>query len=117
MISTKMPEDFIKGIKDAFENGHHLTARQLAFEGVEHYPEHELLLKYAYILAPAMIIEGNPSPEDRKLYREWLKHNHFKYRNRWVAIRKGEFVGDALREEELKEQLGDLDKVIMISIG
>ena len=111
------PKDFIQAIKNALEVGEYPKAQQLAFEAVEHYPEHEEVLKYAYVLAPAMIIEGNPTPEDRNLYRGWLKHNHFKYRQRWVALRKGQFMSDASRSDELKERVGDTKGVVMISIG
>ncbi len=50
------PEDFIQAIKNDGEQGDFLTAQKLAFQAVEHYPEDEEVLKYAYILAPAMII-------------------------------------------------------------
>jgi hypothetical protein len=50
------PEDFIQAIKNDGEQGDFLTAQKLAFKSVEHYPEDEEVLKYAYILAPAMII-------------------------------------------------------------
>lgn len=64
-----------------------------------------------------MIIQGNPSPEDRNLYEEWLKNNHFKYRNRWSARRKGQLLADAGRSNELKKRVGDTEGVVMISIG
>lgn len=42
------PEDFIQAIDSAFEQGEYPKAQQLAFQAVEHYPEHEEILKYLF---------------------------------------------------------------------
>ncbi len=112
-----LPENFIKMIREALEEGDYQKARQLAFQAVEKYPEEEQVLKYAYLLAPPMVILGNPPPEDRHLYREWLKTNHFKYRKRWVALWKGQFLAEAEGSDDLKEQVGKSENIVMVSIG
>jgi hypothetical protein len=113
----KSPKEFIQAMRTALEGGDFKTAQQLAFQGVEHYPDHEELKKFAYLLAPAMVILGNPSPEERSMYRAWLRSNHLKYRGRWVALSKGQLIADARNSDELKEQVGDTKGLVMISIG
>lgn len=104
-------------MRTALQDGDLKTAHQLAFQAVEHYPDHEEIKKFAYLLAPPMVILGNPSPEERIMYRAWLRSNHLKYRGRWVALSNGQLIADARNSDELKDQVGDTKGLVMISIS
>ena len=116
-MNYKSPEEFISAIDTALVIGDFNLARQLAFQAVEHYPEREKIKKYAYILAPPMVIVGKPSPETRKMDREWLRENHFKYRNRWVALHQGKLIAEAPERTELAYLVREKEDVVIISIG
>ena len=104
------PEDFISAIKEDFARGGLHIARRLAFRGVEVYPDHEILKKYAHILAPPVVKVVPSSPEERQSLRadrEWFDKNRLKYLGRWVALRSGELLADAASFDELIAQVGD----------
>ena len=115
---TGSPDDFIQAIQAALgDRADFKTAQQLSFQAVEHYPDHEEILTCAYLLAPPMVIKGNPVAEDRPFYQDWLRKNHFKYRHRWVALYQGELVAEAPKQAELAELVQGKDNLVMISIG
>lgn len=111
------PEEFISALDRVLNRSDFNAARELSFRAVERYPDSAEIKKYAYILAPPMILQGEEQSKDAKIYQEWLRENHFKYRNRWVALRQCELVADAKTEKELKELIGDRQGILMISIG
>ncbi len=112
----KSPQAFVQAVRTALQDGDFKTAQQLAFQAVEHYPDHEELKDFTYLLAPPMVILGNPSPEERSMYRAWLRSNHLKYRGRWIALSNGQLIADARNSDELKKWVGETKGLVMISI-
>ncbi len=55
------PEDFIHTIQLALSLGAHLVARRLSIQGLEHYPHHSQLQRYAHVLAPPKVIRSDPT--------------------------------------------------------
>jgi len=113
------PEDFISAIKESFARGGLHIARRLAYRGVEVYPDHELLNKYARILAPPVVKVSPSSPERRQNFlanHEWLKKNRLKYRGRWIALRNGKLLGNAADVDELVAQVGDLKGIFFTRV-
>ena len=113
------PEDFISAIKEDFARGGLHIARRLAFRGVEVYPDHEILKKYAHILAPPVVKVVPSSPEERQTIRadrEWMDKNRLKYRGRWVALLSGKLLADGASVDELVAQLGDLKGIFFTKV-
>lgn len=113
------PEDFISAIKEDFARGGLHIARRLAYRGVEVYPDHEILKKYAHILAPPVVKVVPSSPERRQNFlanHEWLKENRFKYRGRWIALHNGKLLGNAANVDELVAQVGDLKGIFFTRV-
>lgn len=113
------PEDFIQAIQKDFSCGGLYIARWLAFRGVEVYPNHELLQKYARILAPPEVKVSPSSPEKRQRTladQEWMKKNRLKYRGRWVAVRNGELLADTASVDELIAKVGDLKGIFFTRV-
>lgn len=111
--------DFIQEIRTALQDGDIKTAQQLSLTAATHYPENREIKKLVYLVAPPMVVLGNPSPEQRRAYRAWLQENHLKYRGQWVALSENKLIAHAGSSDELKEQVGDRNRndVVMISIG
>ncbi|MBO1346465.1 MAG: hypothetical protein EBE86_003230 [Hormoscilla sp. GUM202] len=54
------------------------------------YPEHEVVKKLAYLLAPSVVtVDRDPPMTDVRANRNWLKQNRMEYRGRWVALKDG----------------------------
>jgi len=112
------PQDFLNAIYNMLsDRADFSTARQLAFQAVERYPDDSEILNYAYLLAPPMIIKGSSNLEERNLAENWLKFNHFKYRNLWVALQKGKLISQASSYQELINSVRDSEKSVMVAIG
>jgi len=113
------PEDFISAIDENFARGGLHIARRLAYRGVEVYPDHEILKKYAHILAPPVVKVVPSSPEKRQAIiadREWMDKNRLKYRGRWVALLSGKLLADGASVDELVAQLGDLKGIFFTKV-
>ena len=74
------------------------------------YPDHEVIQKLAYLLAPSKIIVDSNTPRytDTQMNREWIKQNRMQYRGRWIALKDGQLLADGKNIDEISEQLGDL---------
>jgi hypothetical protein len=115
--SDRSEEDFVRGIKLALKAGAFLFARELSSEGAKRYPEHRELQKSARVLAPPKVIRSDlPSAPSVKANREWLKEHAKDYRGRWVALRNGGLVGVASSFDELVEQVGDTQGILLTKV-
>jgi len=111
------PEDFIHAIQTALESSDYRTAQQLSIQAVEHYPQHEELLKYAHILAsPKITVSRRLSDGNPEVNLEWVRQNRTQYRGQWVALRNGQLLISANSINELLEQLGDKQGVFLTAI-
>jgi len=111
------PEDFIHAIQTALENSDYVTAQQLAIEAVEHYPQHEELMKYAHILAsPKITVTRHLPNRDPGVNQDWVRQNRNQYRGQWVALRNGQLLTSANSINELLEQLSDKQGVFLTAI-
>lgn len=114
---TTSAQHFIKDIQHALQEGNSQNAQALALQAAEFYPEDRELKKLAYLLAPPIIILGNPSPENRKMYRNWLQENYAKHRGRWIALSQGKLLAEADTSEDLKKQVSDSKDIVMVSLS
>ncbi|NER38268.1 MAG: hypothetical protein F6J93_30655 [Oscillatoria sp. SIO1A7] len=80
---------------------------KIATEGLEHYPDHAELQKYAYILAPpkVRVVKAGGHPEVRA-NREWIEQNQAEYRGHWVAIKNGELLATGKSHDEVIDLVG-----------
>jgi len=116
-LANLSPEQIIRGIQFAFQAGAHYYARRLAHSGLEIYPEHQDLRKYAVVLAPPAQIERMvPRVSGLRKNRDWLRSFGENYRGRWVALRNGELIGSAFSLRELKEAIEDTDEIFLARV-
>ena len=110
---TRPPEDFLRAIHLAFAAGAHLSARRLAAKGIEQYPQHQELQKYARILALPKLIQSN-LPPDKTLgaNRDWLKKHKHNYSEEWLALKDGELLGAAMTLRELMDSIGKREGIL-----
>lgn len=102
-------DDVLRTIQSALKVGAHLTARKLAQEGGNRFPDHPQMAKHARILAPVRTIRSDlpPEPEvEKDIY--WLKAHRSEYRGQWVAIRNGILVASAMTYQELRQMVGNV---------
>lgn len=111
------PEDFIRAMRTALERNDYGTAQQLSIQAVEHYPDHQELLKYAYVLGPPKVTVDKRTPyRDTEVNQDWVRENRTKYRSRWVALRNGQLLASASSVDELVDQLSDTKGVFLTAI-
>ncbi len=110
--SSRSPEDFIRAIKLALLAGAFMTARRLSEKGVERFPDHQLIRRYAELEAPAKVIRSNlPAEPEMGLNMDWLKRNRTRHRSKWVAVKNGILAGEADSLEALVELVGPIKGV------
>lgn len=113
----KSPEDFICTIRTTLEHGDYKTAQQLSTQAIEHYPNHEELLKHAHVLAPPKVtVDKRPLYRDTQLNQDWVRHNRTQYQGQWVALRNGQLLASGNSVDELAEQLNDPKDVFLTAI-
>jgi hypothetical protein len=107
---NRMPAaDIARAVELALMAGAYTTARQLATNGYQRFPNHTRLQKMAHILAApeATTVKS----EDRAVWqanRQWLRTHQHEYRGKWVALRNGELLGVADSPADLSVQLGEI---------
>lgn len=106
--------DFIRAIELALAAGAHLTARDLAAQGVTRHPENTRLQRLARVLAPPRVLHNDAPPQSGlRANRDWLVAHGNQYRGRWVALRQGQLLGVADSLTALKKLVGDTTNVLM----
>ncbi|MFB2892789.1 DUF5678 domain-containing protein [Aerosakkonemataceae cyanobacterium BLCC-F50] len=103
------PEEYINAADRELDRYDWKAAWQIATEGLKHYPEHQELQKYAYILAPAKIttVDRGGHPEIQADH-EWIKKNIAEYRGRWVALKNGKLLASGNDLDEIIKQIGEI---------
>lgn len=116
-VQDNSPEDLIRAMRTALERADYETAQQLSLQAVEHYPEHEELLKYAYVLAPPNVrVDKRSSHRHTEVNQDWVRNNRTQYRGLWVALRNGQLLASARSGDELIAQLSDTKGVFLTAI-
>lgn len=73
------------------------------------YPDHEVIKKLAYLLAPSKITADREPPSiDIRANQDWIKQNRMQYRGCWVALKDGQFLAEGKNIDELVEQVGGI---------
>jgi hypothetical protein len=104
--TNRPPKDFILGTRLALAAGAHLTARALATQGAERYPDYAELQNYARILAPPKVIRSELPPDPSiRADRDWLITHGDKYQGQWVALHRGKLLASASTLEALTKQV------------
>jgi len=118
-MTTKTPEEYIQAMRTALSTGDFSLAQQLSIEAAKHYPDHEDIKKSADILAPATVISVK-RPIDRgwQKSREWVtqQRRDRNYLNQWVAVKDGELLATGSSMDDLVEQVGDTNDVLLTVI-
>ena len=106
-MSYNTPEEFINAADQELMRQDWKAAWKIATEGLQHFPDHAELQKYAYILAPPKVTSVNRGghPEIRA-DREWLKQHRDEYRGRWVGIKNGELLAVGNSHDEIISVVG-----------
>jgi hypothetical protein len=105
--SQRPAVDFSCAIRWALAAGAFMAARNLATQGIEQYPDHQELQKFAYLLAPPKVLQRNLPPDPSiRANRDWIRIHSAQYRGQWVALRSGELLATASSLHVLTHQLG-----------
>ena len=95
------------------------SSQQLSIEAVKHYPDREDIQKSADILAPATVTSVK-RPIDRgwQKSREWVSQQRRdrNYLNQWVAVKDGELLATGNSMDDLVEQIGDTNGVLLTAL-
>ncbi|MBC6422651.1 MAG: hypothetical protein GDA43_10205 [Hormoscilla sp. SP5CHS1] len=109
MSTYNTAEEIVTAIRSLLLEGDFYAAQKLSFEAQAQYPEHEVVKKLAYLLAPSVVtVDRDPPMTDVRENRNWLKQNRMEYRGRWVALKDGHFLADGKNIDELVEQVGKI---------
>lgn len=109
--------DFLDTIRLALKVGAHLAARDLATFGAQHYPYSHVLQKMSNLLGPPQVVKTNlPPVSSLKANREWMQAHADEYRGQWVALREGKLVANAPMARGLKDQVEDLEGLLITKV-
>jgi len=112
--SPHTPEDFVRRIQMALEQGAFPSARYFATLGAAHYPDHLALGQYAKVLAPPTVMRRAVPPTTAvRANRDWLNAHGKDYRGHWVALQHGKLRGVADSLGALVEQVGNTTGVLL----
>ncbi|MBC6480871.1 MAG: hypothetical protein GDA56_26935 [Hormoscilla sp. GM7CHS1pb] len=103
MSTYNTAEEIVTAIRSLLLEGDFYAAQKLSFEAQAQYPEHEVVKKLAYLLAPSVVTVDRDPP-----MTDVLKQNRMEYRGRWVALKDGHFLADGKNIDELVEQVGKI---------
>ncbi|WP_199248179.1 hypothetical protein [[Phormidium] sp. ETS-05] len=106
-MSYNTPEEFINAADQELMRQDWKAAWKIATEGLQHFPDHAELQKYAYILAPPKVTSVPRDPNrDVQGDIDWLKQNRDEYRGRWVGIKNGELLAVGNSHDEIISVVG-----------
>ena len=118
-MTNKTPEEYIQAMRTALSTGDFSVAQRLSTEAVKHYPDNQDIKKSADILAPATVTSVK-RPIDRgwQKSREWVSQQRRdrNYLNQWVAVKDGELLATGSSIDDLVEQIGDTNGVLLTAI-
>jgi Family of unknown function (DUF5678) len=110
-------DDILRTIQSALQVGAHLTARKLAQEGGNRFPDHPQMAKHARILAPVKTIRSDLPPYPQaELDMKWLKEHRQEYHGQWVAIKEGNLIASASTFQDLKSIVGSVKNTHILVI-
>ncbi len=110
LVTYNSPEEYVAAMREALWDANRPLAIKLALEAIKHFPEHEEVQKFDYVLNPPPARVVPTSDEERQRFLaddEWILQHRDEYKNRWVGIRNGELVAEAGSLKELIELVGD----------
>ncbi|MEW6718335.1 MAG: hypothetical protein AB1345_12660 [Chloroflexota bacterium] len=114
---TRPPKEILQGVQFALAAGAHLAARRIASQGASRFPNDEQIQRYVRVLAPPRIVSKETSPRsDLKANRDWLQAHRNEYQGQWIALRNGELLGAAQSLRELKDQVGNTEKIFFMKV-
>lgn len=105
----KTSAEFIGAADRQLDLGDWHGAWKIATEGLEHYPDHTELQKYAYILAPPKVrVVPRDRSRDVQADIDWIKQNRVEYQGRWVAIKNGQLLASGKSHDDVIAQVGSV---------
>lgn len=96
------PETYVARIRDLVEREHVASARRLAQEAWERFPQDPVLARWRELLSPAKLLGRSPaSGGDRTTEIRWLDVHGSAYRGEWVAVSGDRLLGHSRSLQEL----------------
>jgi hypothetical protein len=100
---SRNAEEHSRVVRLALKAGAHPTARELARDGIQRYPQDAALQKMVRVLYPPAAEKiDRVSDSTIRENLDWFVHNSTSYRGKWVAVQSGRLLGSADTLEELK---------------
>ncbi len=85
LITYNSPEEYVVAMRAALWDANRPRAIKLALEAIKHFPEHEEVQKFDYVLnpPPAFVVPSTPERRQRFLADdEWIRQHRDEYKNR-----------------------------------
>ncbi|MBZ0315057.1 MAG: hypothetical protein K8L91_01470 [Anaerolineae bacterium] len=113
--SEHTPAELMQAIHVALQLELLRLAYRLAEMGHQLFPDDRELSAAARVLAPPKILSTDvPAKPGLELSMRWLNKNARDFRGRWVAMKNGEFMGQAATRQALVDALGEQASTIDI---
>ncbi|GIK67446.1 MAG: hypothetical protein BroJett018_52400 [Chloroflexota bacterium] len=113
--SERTPAELMQAIHVALQLELLRLAYRLADMGHQLFPDDRELSAAASVLAPPKILSTDvPAKPGLELSMRWLNENAKRYRGQWVAMKNGEFMGQAATRQALVDALGEQTSIIDI---
>ena len=75
-----------------------------------------IYLVYNFLSKPTVTVSKSTHHEDILKNQKWLVDHHQEYSGRWVAIKNGELVADAISAKELLAQVDSTDNTLLTAV-
>lgn len=109
-------DEYLRLVGLALGAGAHRSARELAREARDRFPDSEDVQRFAKILGePELLASEQPSSVSIDEHT-WLKSNAEKFSGQWVVLRKGDLLGHGSSLSEVRKGIGSLSGLFVTRV-